>query len=315
MCSEPSTVLTAEDKILAISPGNGALSLLECRIQGCIDDEKADVAETGGVNVKAPVDPRRTTKAQNIEAYTAFKDHLASEWTSVDQRIFARVQYAPQEGLTADERAALAYEELAIEEKRTRTQPLPWFRDYCLLELTSSQGTPRNGVSLLELNSGTPRNEICLPKRMPHFFVEHLQALASSDVEGRQARHDRLAAESLKLVEVIPVSDLARGKLVFKEGSSGYTQAGSSPAWSAINVGGQAYKAWAVLSANLDPFSDQGDSGAVVWISGLRGAQVGGLVTGRATAQSSTAAHVTYATPMEWILDDLRRNGFDVGLL
>jgi hypothetical protein len=75
---------------------------------------------------------------------------------------------------------------------------------------------------------------------MPLFFVEDLQALASSDAESRQARHHHLAAGSHQLVEVLPISDLAHGHLVFKIGSSGCTQGGSSPAWSAINVEGQA---------------------------------------------------------------------------
>jgi hypothetical protein len=74
-------------------------------------------------------------------------------------------------------------------------------------------------------------------------------------------------------------------------------------------------KAWAVIAGYGDPFSDQADSGAVVCVSRPRGALVGGLVIGRATAPSSTAAHITYVTPMEWILDDWKKNGFDVGLL
>jgi hypothetical protein len=117
MCSEPSTVLTTDDNIMAISPGDGAFSLLESRVQGCIEDEKADVKETGRLNFKARVDPLRTTKARNIEAYTAFHEDLTSKWASIDKREFAKVRYAPQEGLTNDERAALAYETLSIQRK------------------------------------------------------------------------------------------------------------------------------------------------------------------------------------------------------
>jgi hypothetical protein len=110
---------------------------------------------------------------------------------------------------------------------------------------------------------------------------------------------------------------MARSLQVFKDGSSSCTESVSSPAFSAINVGGQAYKAWAVTAKASHPFSDKGDSGAMVWATGPRGPSVVGLVTGGAGGcdPSSSSAHLTYVTPMEWILDDLKKNGFDVGVL
>jgi hypothetical protein len=102
----------------AIYPGHGTLSLLKSRIQECIEDETAYLAETRVLNFESPLDPLRTTKAQNIEAYTTFKEDLTFKWTTIDERVFARVRYAPQEGLTNDQRVAIPYETLAIEERR-----------------------------------------------------------------------------------------------------------------------------------------------------------------------------------------------------
>jgi hypothetical protein len=153
---------------------------------------------------------------------------------------------------------------------------------------------------------------------MPRFFVEHLEALASPDAAVRQARHDQFTAMTMKYEGIIPISDLSDGQHVYKSRESSCTKAGSSPAFSAINISGQAYKAWAVPSKNANhPFSESGDSGAVVWTGGPTGPSVCGLVIGGARGNDTPSAdvHITYITPMEWILDDLKNSGFNVILL
>jgi hypothetical protein len=133
---------------MLISPGDGTLSLLKAKIQDCVKDERAVVVETRRPNSKMALDQLRATKAQNIEAYTIFEEQVTPRWSSVDSRVFARIRYASQEGLSNDERVTLRYESLTMDTER-RLPPLPWFRDCRLMEFIGSSETPSNAICLL----------------------------------------------------------------------------------------------------------------------------------------------------------------------
>ncbi|KPM41028.1 hypothetical protein AK830_g5560 [Neonectria ditissima] len=59
-------------------------------------------------------------------------------------------------------------------------------------------------------------------------------------------------------------------------------------------------------------FSARGDSGACVW--DVQG-RIGGIVTGGGGNEHAGSHDVTYATPIEWLLEDVKSFGFDVALL
>ncbi|KAM0082398.1 hypothetical protein ACKRZS_005382 [Fusarium odoratissimum] len=66
---------------------------------------------------------------------------------------------------------------------------------------------------------------------------------------------------------------------------------------------------WCIVGFG-NAFSDKGDSGAVVF--DLEG-RVGGMITaGLRKQDNADGFDVTYATPMQWLLDDIKRHGYDV---
>ncbi|KAJ9414973.1 hypothetical protein QL093DRAFT_2105520 [Fusarium oxysporum] len=68
---------------------------------------------------------------------------------------------------------------------------------------------------------------------------------------------------------------------------------------------------WCIVGLG-NAFSDRGDSGAVVF--DLEG-RVGGMITaGLRKQDNADGFDVTYATPMQWLLDDIKRHGYDVEL-
>ncbi|KAL5593144.1 hypothetical protein FOBRF1_012246 [Fusarium oxysporum] len=68
---------------------------------------------------------------------------------------------------------------------------------------------------------------------------------------------------------------------------------------------------WCIVGLG-NAFSDKGDSGAVVFDLESR---VGGMITaGLRKQDNADGFDVTYATPMQWLLDDIKRHGYDVEL-
>ncbi|KAK7409259.1 hypothetical protein QQX98_008569 [Neonectria punicea] len=61
-----------------------------------------------------------------------------------------------------------------------------------------------------------------------------------------------------------------------------------------------------------EAFSFEGDSGACVW--DVQG-RIGGIMAAGGGHRDMGAHDVTYATPIEWLLDDIKGHGFDVELL
>lgn len=61
-----------------------------------------------------------------------------------------------------------------------------------------------------------------------------------------------------------------------------------------------------------EAFSEPGDSGACVFDTHGR---VGGMLTARLEKDATTLHDVSYATPIEWLLEDIKGYGFDVELL
>lgn len=75
---------------------------------------------------------------------------------------------------------------------------------------------------------------------------------------------------------------------------------------------------WCIIGQKRDQqgrrvdFSWNGDSGSCVW--DLEG-RVGGMLTGGNGSGSTGAFDISYATPMEWLLDDIKAHGYDVELV
>ncbi|KAH7170105.1 hypothetical protein EDB81DRAFT_837107 [Dactylonectria macrodidyma] len=75
---------------------------------------------------------------------------------------------------------------------------------------------------------------------------------------------------------------------------------------------------WCIIGQKRDSegrridFSSGGDSGSCVWDSEGR---VGGMLTGGNGSGSNGAFDISYATPMEWLLDDIKAHGYDVELI
>ncbi|KAI5860563.1 hypothetical protein GGS23DRAFT_228973 [Durotheca rogersii] len=73
---------------------------------------------------------------------------------------------------------------------------------------------------------------------------------------------------------------------------------------------------WCVLGSGLTfsqtAFSSRGDSESCMF--DLQG-RIGGMLVGGSQSQGGGCYDVTYVTPMEWLLEDIRRHGYDVELL
>lgn len=61
-----------------------------------------------------------------------------------------------------------------------------------------------------------------------------------------------------------------------------------------------------------EDFSDKGDSGSCVW--DLEG-RIGGMLFGGNGSARNGAFDISYATPMEWLLDYIKAHGYDVELV
>lgn len=81
---------------------------------------------------------------------------------------------------------------------------------------------------------------------------------------------------------------------------------------------GQLSEEWCIVGSkksrwNPDcTFSEPGDSGACVW--DIRG-RIGGMITSGLGHELRKTLDVTYATPIEWLMEDIRSHGFDVELV
>jgi hypothetical protein len=124
---------------------------------------------------------------------------------------------------------------------------------------------------------------------------------------------------------IIPEAELentaASGLIVIKYGcKSGLTFGLSNGIRSIVRrpagpgpAGAMVSNEWCIIGVNSQiPFSKGGDSGACVF--DLTG-RIGGIMTaGLKKENNPDGVDVTYATPMQWLLDDIKRQGYDVKL-
>ncbi|KAF5591519.1 uncharacterized protein FSUBG_10445 [Fusarium subglutinans] len=69
---------------------------------------------------------------------------------------------------------------------------------------------------------------------------------------------------------------------------------------------------WCIIGTNGDAFSDAGDSGACVFDPDGR---IGGMITAGLKSQDYIYGYdVTYAAPMQWLLDEVKKEGYDLKL-
>lgn len=84
------------------------------------------------------------------------------------------------------------------------------------------------------------------------------------------------------------------------------------------DIAGRLSEEWCILGHKADvdrrrgPFSGPGDSGACVWDAQGR---IGGMITAGLGSSVTREQDTTYATPMEWLLEDIKTHGFNVELL
>ncbi|KAF4423769.1 hypothetical protein F53441_14245 [Fusarium austroafricanum] len=69
---------------------------------------------------------------------------------------------------------------------------------------------------------------------------------------------------------------------------------------------------WCVIGLHSNAFSQEGDSGACVF--DLEGRIAGMMTAGLESEDNPHGYDVTYVTPMQWLLDDIKRQGYDVKL-
>ncbi|KAI1023675.1 hypothetical protein LB505_011232 [Fusarium chuoi] len=178
-------------------------------------------------------------------------------------------------------------------------------RDWALVEVAQDSFT----TSLSEL-----RNKIPVTLGL-QLMVEHVPGDAIEMV-------NRLHFESSLDLAIGPVV-IPQGELegpspnlcVMKHGgSTGFTIGLANGIHSVIRRISGVSTEWCIIGMNDEAFTATGDTGACVF--DLKG-RVGGMIASglEAGKESPLGRHdVTYATPMQWLLEDIKRAGYDVKL-
>lgn len=191
--------------------------------------------------------------------------------------------------------------------------PSPWFRDWALLELHPERHT----TDIQEL-----QNTVSL-ESVDENVWEHASNLSVADLAVCRMGTGR--TRSLK--DIVPESDIwgttdHTVKWVAKfGGATGATVGRPNPAKSFCRevVSGRPciVEEWCILApqgsgSNQIDFCRAGDSGSIVIDS--VSSRIGGLLTGGGGIQGQSLVDVTYVTPFERLLRDIRESGFDVSL-
>lgn len=189
--------------------------------------------------------------------------------------------------------------------------PSPWFRDWALLDLhperhTTNRQQLQNTVSLESVEDN-----------VWEYVSASLRAHPPVRPQGRTAPlKDILTESDIWSITYHTVDSVAKFG-----GATGFTVGYSNPAKSICRefVSGRPHivEEWCILApqgygSNQIDFCRAGDSGSIV-MNCVNG-RVGGLLTGGGGIQGQRVVDVTYATPLERLLRDIRDCGFDVSL-
>ncbi|KAG5748496.1 hypothetical protein H9Q69_009046 [Fusarium xylarioides] len=191
-------------------------------------------------------------------------------------------------------------------------------KDWALVELAQDSFTTK----LSEL-----RNKIPVPKALqlmvngvPGPAVDRIERLGFETSLEVTVGPSVIPERELRVAGPSPSPEL----FVMKHGrTSGFTVGRSNGILSVTRyankfVGEVLSREWCIIAkdnddAHINFFSVEGDSGAPVF--DLKG-RVGGMITGGLKAEKNPRGKhdITYAAPMEWILEDIARHGYDVKL-
>ncbi|KAI1015449.1 hypothetical protein LB504_010954 [Fusarium proliferatum] len=190
------------------------------------------------------------------------------------------------------------------------------FKDWALVELSQDGFT--TGLAQL-------KNKVPVTQKLQVMLTEISGSMTKS---GRSLDFD----DSLEVEigpDTIDGSDLEdathrnlrgdKGLIVMKHGlKTGFTIGLANGIHSVIRhasdvVGDVTSSEWCIIGMDGKAFSDVGDSGACVF--DLEG-RIGGMITsGLEAGKTPLGEHnVTYATPMQWLLEDIKGAGYDVKL-
>ncbi|KAF5633266.1 uncharacterized protein FTJAE_7230 [Fusarium tjaetaba] len=176
-------------------------------------------------------------------------------------------------------------------------------RDWALVELEQDGFTTK----LSELRNKIP---VTLALRLM------VHRVPGSAIDRVQRLHFGTSLEVAVGPRVIPRSEQDdRGLVVMKHGkTSGFTMGRANGIQSLIRVKDVTSSEWCIIGMDgQKPFSAEGDAGACVF--DLQG-RIGGMITSGLEANKDPfrSHDVTYATPVEWLLEDIARHGYDLKL-
>lgn len=193
--------------------------------------------------------------------------------------------------------------------------------------------------ALIELHPGKHQSPLHLLENRVKFRNEELPKFRDAEYEMPKPNVDQMVSlldldsSTLQLQGTIPEQEMRRPNestkaddptiLVASQGAESGLVIGLSNSVTSITRrphlnSEYISEEWAVLgirrkkASTRDDFSEGGDSGACVWDSQGR---IGGMLTGGCHDGTAGVNDVTYVTPIEWLLEDIREHGFDVEIV
>ncbi|KAF5686367.1 hypothetical protein FCIRC_2923 [Fusarium circinatum] len=245
--------------------------------------------------------PKLLQKQALLDSFQAHFDHL----TSAGSFGLGRVEIAPRIQLYTDD--------MQLCPKR--------IRDWALVELSQENFT----TSLSDLTNKVPVTQLFRDGFKEHKdTVTHGALLPVNTSPEVKIGPDLISEAELENASVSGIADQQRLVVVKFGCSSGVTFGHSNSIRSVVRhphppgaatTDGIVSNHWCIVGVERKaPFSIGGDSGACIF--DLRG-RIGGIVTAGLAASDKPnpdGFDVTYATPMQWLLEDIARHGYDVDL-
>ncbi|KAF5257252.1 hypothetical protein FOXYS1_12230 [Fusarium oxysporum] len=321
-------------KCVYLHGNNGKTYALTCRHVLFLDDDCEEYRYPGRHNsvAKDVIQPGKNTRRRVLDSFTSRKNGLDM---SVD--LTAKPSYdnpafkAARPSFLLKQTVMQSCEAPIGELKKEGSVVLGRVEFSPPMELCS-QGLKLRDWALVELsqdsfttNLGQLRNKVPVTRKLQDMLTDILGPMTKS---GRSLDFD----DSLEVAigpHIIPESDVEdatprnlrgdKGLVVMKHGlKTGFTIGLANGIHSVIRhasgVAGDVISSeWCIIGIDAKAFSDTGDSGACVF--DLEG-RIGGMITaGLEASHSPLGEHdVTYATPMQWLLDDIKQQGYSVKL-
>jgi hypothetical protein len=213
------------------------------------------------------------TATQELKTSQETKELLKS-FTSLDSRAIGHVFFSPPHNVH---------------------HPKGWLRDWALIELDVKKFGDKPPTNIVYIGDIPPKIEQKLNPR-PHSFYFYMGRNKSLKLQG-YIREDEIRHPTMRDKNDEPCL------IVGKSGrSSGVTWGTANEVMSVTRKSPAAVnsKEWCVLSSISNPFSEEGDSGSVIF--DLRG-RIGGIMSSGTGLTDSI--DTTYVTPMDWLLGDI----------